>query len=378
LREDACLGGMAPAGSWICNGPSQPKFEDSKQCLEKHTEYYLDVYTDLFNTTLPVQLSKVSFTNCLYDVDQGGVFSGKYDEGNFWVNCSGEKIAISGGDVSEFEEIGTSDFITKNRYWYMFRIFNEWAQNDVYSKCMCGCTLSCSGCGCTKNCAKKAYEDLEKRFDDYVICDEPDKWKCCDQQYGGISCSQGNTCVDWPDATCKCIGHVCTNPPLGEICLPNSSIISSPSQTQEPITGPTQGYCCYLGEEYSCLPSKICTTEGGTSSRTKCQTDEDCAVTTTVTATTIQTTTITPIKCCCNYWVENRLAATYLFSCKDHKYYVPSSKGPIPLEFNVYATAKFRAPDACINTESCSDLPNPETCTERNCPHCPGNTCYPC
>ncbi len=333
LREHAQSGALMPAGDWICNGPNPVEVEDSRECLEKHTTYYLNVYSDLFNTSLPVNFNKDYFSGCEYGVDESGVLDGEYDEGYFWSNCSGSKVSVSDKNINEYEEITTNDYITKNRYWYMFRIYDEWARADVYSKCVCGCCVGCAGCDCTLDCARRAYEDLVSRFDDDVICYEPEDWECCDHEYGPISCQPRSECLDWEDTDCKCAGHDCTEPPPLE-----TASFSSNSKLENNLW-----YVIRKNGEDTLSNSSIY---------------------------------LQNLNCNCDYWVENRLAATYLFTCQDHKYYVPSDEGPVPLTFNALATAKWRCPDTCHNTATCTCPGGAETCDECECPPCPQNLCY--
>ena len=330
MKEHAASGGMMPAGSWICNGPTPPSVDDSKECLEKYTKYYLNVYFDLFNTSLPVNLREVGFSGCVYGVDEEGVLSGKYDEGNFWVNCSDASIAVFGENINEYEKINMDDFITRNRYWYMFRIFYEWALADVYSPCICACTVGCAGCDCTRACAEMAYEDLQRRFDENVICKKPVGWECCDHEFGPISCTPQQRCLPWDETYCQCIGHFCTEPP---------------NTKSSPETKFSKGF--YEEEENNISPD-------------------------------ISPGTRAPetVSCNCDYWVENRLAATYLFVCEDHKYYIPSKDGPVPLVFKAFATARWRAPDACHSTALCQCPQGTDTCESCTCPPCPENECW--
>ncbi|MEM5874669.1 MAG: hypothetical protein QW641_01935 [Candidatus Aenigmatarchaeota archaeon] len=284
LKEQAEEGGLRPAGSWICNAPSQPSIDEAKQCLEKWTQYYLNVYLNNFTISLPLDIIKKNFTSCIYDIDENGILSGVFDEGYFWVNCSYSPLIVKGINVniSAFENITTNDFITKNRFWYMFRIFYEWANDNVYGRCMCAACLACGGCDAAQRCAQEAYNDLIRRFDNDVKCKEPSR-DCCDHESGPVSCEKKSECLTWTDTQCTCIGHFCTNPPW---------LITGYAMAQE--------------EEKRC-PG----------------------------------------------WAENRLAATYTYKCEDHKYYVPSINGPVPLKFNVKISAMYRCPDRCYVGDVC-------------------------
>ena len=334
LREHACLSGLVRARPWICNGPNPPTVEQSKECLGEYTKYYLNVYSSLFDTHLPLTLLKLNFTDCFYDVNRGDVFSGEHDEGDFWVNCSSGKISVSSEDIHESEKINTNEFVTKNRYWYMFRIFYEWAMADVYSPCICekiGCACGsasseeeCSRTCLTEveECAQRALEDLQRRFDEDVICNK--KFLCC-AQGRGPSCLPPSDCISWINSICisDCM-HRCPRPPMGELCpLGQSHSFSQDSNfTSEP----------YI--KFSSSPS---------------------------------------LSCYCEYWHEARLAAGYEFRCVDYKYYVPSDRGPVPLTFIAHAYAFWRDQDACRSTNLCHC---PEDAT--SCSQCSGACCTPC
>jgi len=318
LREHACSSGLIGAVEWICNGPNPVEVEDSRSCLEAYTKYYLNVYTALFNTSLPVRISEINSTKIVYDMSRDDVFSGKCDEGNFWVNSSGAKIAISGTNINEFENVDMNDFITKDRYWYMFRIFYEWAKADVYSPCICSkvwcaCSSSSSGeevCGddCAnkaEDCAEKALNDLQRRFDENVKCE---KIKGCCAQGVGPPCGSPCGCQGWENQICiSPCKHECREPPpTGDICPAGSTGYSS------------------LKVEYSSNPylkkfsNKIL---------------------------------FSPEECWCHY--EARLAAGYMFKCTDFKYNIPSEKGPVPLIFKAGAIAFWRDPCRCCGSCPC-------------------------
>lgn len=332
LRESGCSGGLIGAGPWICNGPNPVSVEQSKDCLKKYTKYYLNVYTNLFNTSLPVELSKAGFTDCFYDVDQNGVLSGKYDEGDFWVNCSGAKIAVTGEDVSEYEGINTNDFITKDRYWYMFRIFYEWAMSDVYSPCICsmiGCSCSsgsgeesCSSCSASVDqCAKKALDDLQRRFDEideYVKCEM--RKECC-HQGTGPACGGPCGCQSWENSCMANCKHDCADPSVGANSCPIKSDALSMSFSNN-------GYSNSFNSDLSSIYLA------------------------------------SPTDCVCDYWYEGRVSAGYEYKCVDYKYNVPSSKGPVPLTFKADAYAFWRDPCACQSKNLCECPENAGSCDQ--------------
>jgi hypothetical protein len=318
LREHACKGGLIGAVPWICNGPNPVEPDQSKQCLEKYTKYYFNVYTSFFNSTLPVEISKANFTNLAYDINIGEISSGKYDEGNFWVKSSGAKITITSDNANEFENVDMNDYVTKNRYWYLFRNFYDWAMNDVYSPCICqniGCSCGSGsseevcGSGCNsaaESCAQTALNDLQGRFDEYVRCDM--KQACCAQ--GTVSGSNDCGCKGWQNNICiSPCQHECRDPSPLELCPPGSSGYSA---SQVAYSGYNNPYLKTGGYKISFSSADKISFQSG--------------------------------DICC---IEARLSAAYTFWCVDTKYNVPSDKGPVPLVFRVGAIGDWRDPCGC-------------------------------
>lgn len=322
MREHASLGGITLSGAWICNGPNPVSFEKTKECLEKYTTYYLNIYADKFEISLPLEIKKDEIKKCMYGISKNEVLSGKVDEGNFWVNCSSINVLINSKNVQELEKAEIEEYLTKNRFWYMFRIFTEWANEDIFSHCVYTCTASCQGCGCVEECAKKAFNDLVKRFDKYVECEM--KRVCCERREGP-ACLSPSDPLPWIEdnpCPCKCT-HECIGPPLPEIGV---SLPSEPEIVYERVKGPrTFSILSFSGQNLNCK---------------------------------------------CDYWYENRLTAHYQYVCADHKYYIPSSKGPLPLIFKVIASTCWRDQDACKSTNIC-ECPG----TATSCKECDNRGC---
>lgn len=319
LREHACVGGSVGAGPWIVNGPNPVNPDFSKQCLANYTKYYFDVYFNFFNTSLPVKLYKENSSVCIYDVDSGKILSGGYDEGNFFVNCSNTKIMVSGQNIKEFEGVQTDDYITKNRYWYLFRNFYDWAMADVYSPCICkaiGCSCSsssgeqyCSSCSAdVEKCAEKALQDLQGRFDDNVKCKKEEM--CCNQGIGP-PCNGECGCQGWDNSCMAKTTHECASPEIAGKPCPLSSKVTASS-----LTGSSEN-----SNVFSTF-SKISLADAGSSQICYCR-------------------------------VEGRISGGYRYTCEDYKYFVPSDEGPVPLRFTVTAYAFFRDPCACCSICEC-------------------------
>jgi hypothetical protein len=334
LREHACVGGTVGSAPWICNKANPPPVQQSKECLEKYTVFYFDTYYDMFDSSLPVNITKyTNFTKCVYGIDEEGVFSGNYDEGDFWVNCSGATIIISGvnRNATLIENLNTTDVVTKNRYWYMFRKFYEWAMADVYSPCICsiiGCSCSsgsgsetCNSCsGPAEGCAETAFIDLKGRFDSDISCI---KEKMCCQQGVGPSCLPPSGCVAWENPCGAKCNHECAEPSVFKrVCPAVPGIKEEECSVSESSSKGT-----FLVKDFKLSYLSF----GG---------------------------------CTCQTWTEGRVAAGYKYTCQDNKYFVPSDKGPVPLMFSVTAYAFWRKPDACKNTIDCDCRTGEGCCSE--------------
>ena len=308
--------------AWICGAPDVPTVEQTKSCLESYTKYFVNVYLENYTINLPVSLIKEGFENCSYNVTSGGVLSEKYDEGNFIVAVEGGKIYLSSKNaLGTSEIINSQDEITRNRFWYMFRIFKAWAEKNVLGNEICKCTMGCQGCGCVKRASELAYQDLIKRFDKHVICRVSDIQPCCQSETG---CGEPKQCLFWdeeeidPDKRCLLpCEKKCVKPE--DFFGSNKSSAKSTSEEhkkfyEEPL------YADEDGEE------EICT---------------------------------------CLVWPEWRLAGSFGYSCTDYKYYVPGPGGPKPLTFSVSGFASFR-------------VPHPNCEVEVECTPGGGGCCTPC
>ena len=146
----------------------------------------------------------------------------------------------------------------------------------------------------------------------------------------GPACLPPSPCLPWVEGNpCPCAcNHECSEPPVADvsICLPSK---------------PSVGYSEYVKKPQ---PFSLLRFSGS------------------------------DLNCKCSYWHENRLTAHYRYTCTDHKYYVPSSKGPVPLVFSVSASACWRDQDACKGMKICecpADAESCKDCDNRGC-------CEPC
>ena len=335
IGEQAMSGGSIGAGPWICNGPNPLPVDISKQCLENYTRYYLTIYAGKFNTTLPLNIYLKNFSSLVYQIENLDVLSGIYDEGNFTILAEDGMINVVGKDIRISENLNISELITKNRFWYMFRVFTEWAQEDPFSPCICsnlGCACSsasqeeaCSFCLTYVDlCARYALKKLQSKFDEYVVCNVENI--CCSQGIGS-SCLDPSECITWNSKRCsKGCEHSCIFP---------YHIISSYSP-----------YSSYSNSQFSYW--NVLRLESNQEQTT----------------TTTQQTECKEYDCKSYYWYEARLSAAYIFTCKDYKYYISSPKGPAPLTFSVSAYAYLRDQDRCKSIVKCKCPPTATKCEE--------------
>jgi len=332
MREQAASGGSVGAGPWICNGPNPLPVETSKGCLGNYTKYYLTIYGSKFNTTLPLNVYLKDFSSLIYQLDESGVLNGLYDEGNFTVNASDARISVTKDEIRVSEDFNISELITKNRFWYMFRIFTEWANEDPFSPCICsnlGCACSskseeeeCTNCKkYADSCAEYALKALQKKFDEYVKCE---KENICCMQGIGPPCLEPTDCIPWSNKCARSCEHNCISP------YSHNSYASSYSPFYNPTFSPNR---------------KI--SFQGSDQKGECK-EYDCKA---------------------YYWYEARFSAAYIFTCKDYKYYVSSPNGPKPLTFSVSVYAYFRDQDRCKTLVKC-ECPSSATSCEECTPKC--------
>jgi len=328
LREAGENGGSYGSAPWICNGPNPMPAELSKGCMENYTKHYLNVYFEKFNTSLPLKIVKISnFTQVIYQINIPEVYSGKYDEGGFLVNASGASVEIVSENLKMLENFNISQNVTRNRYWYLFRKFTDWANSDPLTSCICsniGCACSsaseresCSSCSANVlDCGEAALEKLQNEFDKNVECSY--QLGCCEQGYGP-ECLPEDGCLTWITTNCKkSCEHTCTQlfTSFSSFNSFASKSLSNPLVLDPPTTN-----------------------------------------------------------CKAEYWYEARLSVSYIFTCKDKKYYVSSPQGPEPLTFSVTAYVYLRAPKACFSIVSCDCPKDYKSCDEckpigRSCTQC--------
>jgi len=319
LTEHAVASGMmTEAGPWICNGADPPSVADTVECLEKYTEYHVNAYLRNYSTEVPIELNIQNFSEAEFDVTESDVLSGAHDEGEMYVVLRDAKIGMSSREIEMSDLINIETEIDKNRFWYMYRIFTEWAETNMFGDGICSCASSCGDCACAENVAQESLFDLQNRFDMFVICDS--QIKCCTNEHGDICGESG--CEDW-------IQDVCFDP-CGFECTDPNLIFEGPNVTN--LTS------------YGEMPEdKLSLQAAG---------------------------------CHAYIPIENRLASVYTFRCIDYKYYVPTTSGPKELMFSVDAFGTFYDLDGCITEEPCTGFGcTPSSGCSSCTPPCPNYTC---
>lgn len=300
FRESACNGGIISDQPWvwICWGPNILPVEDIKQCAGKFSKYFLNIYLDNFTVELPLEVYKKGVDECSVEVNESDVWKGKYDEGNFWIKCSNVSISVRGKDISATDVFNASYFIVNNRFWYLYRKVAEWAKESDYASCICKATVSCYDCYQAEVCAEDALKKLEEKFKDdkNVKCEWEKDSSCCNTETGDM-CQEPKECLPW-NKNCvincrpQCIAE--TTDLLGS-CIPQNLV----AYASKDINSRKK----YNYETLYFSPEKVC-----------------------------------------KIWYEHKLERKDVFVCTDHKYYVPSASGPVPLKFTIVAEAGFRVP----------------------------------
>ncbi len=285
--------------AWIHNGFNPLEFNYLKSCKENLTKFYLNVYASKFYIELPLNINISKIENCFWDLTEQDVFSGKHDEGYFYVNCSNTTIKIYTNDTMLIDEIQIKEFISNNRYWYLYRKIYEWAQEngDKFAQCVCSKVASCQDCTNIKDCYSGLLDSLKEKFKDdkYVECREQSE-PCCYHEFGE-PCEEGKMCIGWTKKRCY-----------------------FPKEWKCPLLSNIQ---------YSLENKKQIFSETLYQSQ---KTD----------------------KCYAYYWYENRMETSSVYVCEDRKYYESSPKGPDKVVFAISIWSGWRFPEACKEKKECT------------------------
>lgn len=289
LRASGGMGGIMAGEprAWICNEPTVPSIPEVVECLEDFTNYHLDIYMTFYDEPdIPMSLSKENFSSVEYDIIPPDVYDKKHDYGNFTVESKEGYIGLYSDRMQTYENINQEEFINKTRYWYMFRIFEEWATDNVYANCIQYCTETCAGEACADSCAQTALDDLENRFDENVTCSVSER--CIDHRRPDETNCNPTPVVPWG----------------GDDCY---AACDTECQDPEDYYGNT-GY----------MSSTLSNTNSQAQYNSNSNENETCTI-----------------------YHKNQLAATHTFSCNDERYYIPGTGSPAPQPFTAVAYATW-------------------------------------
>lgn len=326
--------------TWIHNGFNPLEFEFLKECKENLTTFYLNQYLSKFYINLPLNIEIKKVEKCNFDLTRESVFSGKNDEGNFSVTCNSTMIKIYINDTFLLSFLNSSNFITNNRYWYLYRKFYEWAQEngDKFAACVCALVNACANCVSIETCYQGLLESLKAKFEDdkYVECyTEPSS--CCYQEFGD-PCKLPDGCQSWQNRCYVANKYECKLP-IGDMNyqnLANSNNIDIQYSMKEVKSVSSDFYC------------------------------ESCK------------------------WIENRMETNRRYWCIDRKYYESSPSGPQPITFTATVYAGFKDYVSCLNLvknncnpenakcNGCRDVDGKTICDRCILDDCENNGCIRC
>ncbi|MEM0480641.1 MAG: hypothetical protein QXQ14_00410 [Candidatus Aenigmatarchaeota archaeon] len=316
---------------WIWNGFNPLDFNWLKECKENLTTYFYNVYLNKFETNLPVNIFINTSEKCSFpDLTENSVFKGLKDEGNFTVICNSSEVRISINTTFLYSFINSSNFITNNRYWYLYRKFYEWASENAnkFASCVCALVSSCADCNSIEKCYTGLLDSLKEKFKDdkYVNCyTEPTP--CCIDQKGEPCKQEPKKCYSWQNR--------CYVPNKFECGIPQTSSFIFTIETSNEVKGSSNDE----------IKAKACR------------------------------------------WLENRIETKRTYVCEDHKYYESSPSGPDKITFVAIVYAGFRDPKGCIEEFECGCDKNKAICEEcnssndfckkctLNCTDCPKKPC---
>ncbi|MBU5689585.1 MAG: hypothetical protein QXM68_01350 [Candidatus Aenigmatarchaeota archaeon] len=233
--------------TWICTSPSVPSVDEIKYYLSEDTKKILNSYMIKSNKSKEdegVEFFSGKF-NCIdYNVNQQDIMSGTNDE-SFDVGAYGSYLYINDGNFFINSSNNVYQDIGKVRFWYLYRNFRRWAEDNVFSRYMCGCMMQICNCNqageCQSNCpgfyqcytnaVQKALENLQNRFDSYVTCQA--NYGCCHQEKQ--SCGDVTSCVYWDESpTC----NNCYYGSYGDLCIQDELKLSSYDQSKPFVYSP--------------------------------------------------------------------------------------------------------------------------------------------
>jgi len=216
------------ARSWICNNDRKPPtVNEVRYFLGEETKGSLNNYiSNLWVEDIP-DIYFSNFTCSDINVNELGVSSGLNDE-KYDVNSFGSfvEVAIKNNTASSTNDASVQ--VAQVRFWYLYRVFKQWAEATPYPddamSCISEGTIYGTGVGqwcdnavpqsfrsCIENSASKAAQELEKLFSDPYIK--------CSYKIGCICAGISKDCrnVNYPCAKCD-------RTEAGELC--GSKVVS--------------------------------------------------------------------------------------------------------------------------------------------------------
>ncbi|MEM7818969.1 MAG: hypothetical protein QW403_02385 [Candidatus Aenigmatarchaeota archaeon] len=217
--------GMAgEARSWICNNDRRPPtVNEVRYFLGKKTKEFINNYILRLWIEDSPDIYFANFTCSNINVDEISVNSGKNDE-EYEVNNFGSYLEVSFENSTVNSTNDVSLKVSQVRFWYMYRIFKEWARTTSYPEDVMNCisegyvpagNVGENWCDsnapqafrdCVENAAKKAVKELKNLFSDpYIRCRYTIGCICagitpdCDVQYPCADCLRneaGELCIE--------------------------------------------------------------------------------------------------------------------------------------------------------------------------------------
>lgn len=227
--------------SWICTAPTPPSVDEVRYYLSLETVDDLNQYTKNMKETIqsePVNLFTGKFSCSDYDVNENSVKSGQNDE-SFNVGAYGSYMTFSNGQDIINATNDVYEPVARVRFWYLYRNFKQWAEENSFAGYMCACMFQICGCEkgmcdsscsgfnqCYKEAANKALQDLQSKFDNYVTCHVTPE--CCYEEKKHCGDAGANGCVGWSDAP-ECNRCYLGSPE--QLCSNNPSTFSASTET---------------------------------------------------------------------------------------------------------------------------------------------------
>ncbi|MBU5688126.1 MAG: hypothetical protein KQA41_01150 [Candidatus Aenigmarchaeota archaeon] len=225
-----------PIRTWICTDPIYPSVNEIRYFLSESTKNSLNSY--LLNANKSKQTEDIKIlidpSTCVdYDVSDSSLMKGENDE-KFNVGAYGSHIYIN----YDFDAVNSTNSvyeeITRDRFWYIYRNFREWASKNTFKKYVCQCMnliCKCDKSGscsekclvfeeCINNALNNALNDLQKSFDEYVECGYVKN--CCYQEKQ--SCGDVAGCTNWENPP-QC--NKCNYGNPDKLCTANDLTLSS-------------------------------------------------------------------------------------------------------------------------------------------------------